>query len=125
METKKQPEDLFVKLLKININTNQRKFAQYDAEIAATREKLDEIEELFLKHSKYSLSNSQTLLFLVFGLFVSLLLLALLGTSIEGEIGNSKINYSANGVLQVLLTVLTASGGGIALNQIQKSMRKK
>jgi hypothetical protein len=120
----REPEDLFIKLLKININTNQQKFKQYDNSIRAFAEKLEEIEELFIKHSRHSISNSQTLLFLFFGLFISLLLLALLGTSIEGQIGTSKINYSANGLLQILLTILTAGGGGVALNQIKKSLKK-
>lgn len=124
METK-QPEDLFIKLLKVNINTNQRKFREYDNTIKAFGEKLDAIEELVIKHSRHSLSNSQTLLFLFFGLFVSLLLLVFLNTSIEGQIGSSKISYSANGILQLIVTLVTAGGSGIAINQIQKSIRKK
>ncbi|MGL5876951.1 MAG: hypothetical protein ACRC2V_04085 [Xenococcaceae cyanobacterium] len=117
-------DDFIVKLFKVNVKINQQKFNQIDRELKANTEKLNEIEELFIKHSRRSLDNSQILLFLVFGLFISLLLLALLGTSIEGHIGNSKINYSANSFLQVILTIATAGGGGVAIAQIQKFKKK-
>lgn len=120
MSTNQEFEHEFLRLLKLNIKTNEKKFKEYDCELRATREKLDEIEELFIKHSKRSLNNSQTLLLLVCGLFVCLLLLAFLGTSIEGQIGTSKIKYSANTVLQIVLTIATAGGGGVAIAQLQR-----
>ncbi len=113
-------EDLAVKLIKANIRLNQQKFKEFERELKANREKTNEIEDLVISHSRRSIDRSQTLLLLVAGLFICILLLALLNTSIEGKIGTATIKYSSNNVLQLILTIATAGGGGVAIAQLQR-----
>lgn len=80
------------------------------------KERIEELESAFLQHSKRS-QNNQSFLMLLFGLFAGIAAIAMFGLSIKGSIGNSKISYSSNSVVQILTGILTVGGGSFAYNR--------
>jgi hypothetical protein len=117
--------DLWANLVKANYEVTKQ---QIDFLQLADRQQAERINELelalaeikkdLLAHFKRSLSISRTILLLLSGVFFAFFLLLLLGTSIEGQIGNSKITYSSNSTLQLILSALTLGGGSAAVAQL-------
>ena len=110
--------DLWSKLFRANREFNQTKFNQLAEADETLAERINDVENAVIRHSERSLNNSQNLYLLLCGVFLCFFVLVLLGTSIEGTIGTSKISYSSNGVLQFVLSALSLGGGGIAIAQL-------
>ena len=86
-------------------------------------EKITDFEYIYLSNTKNSHKARQTMLMLMFCLFAILFLLILLGLSVEAEVGRSKLQYSANGILQVIIAFATLGGGAGAIAGYQKINR--
>jgi hypothetical protein len=100
---------------KILFNSNR---AYNELRFKQVEERLESVEDAIISHSKRSQINNQNLYLLLCGIFLCFFVLVLLGTSIEGQIGTSKISYSSNGVFQFVLSALSLGGGGVAIAQL-------
>lgn len=88
-------------------------------------DRVSSLEDVLTTHTQKSVSNNQKLNLLVSGVFFSFFLLILLGTTVEGSIGTSKIAYSSNGFLSTLISLVSLGGGGVALAPVVKSYLQK
>jgi hypothetical protein len=88
-------------------------------------DRIESLETAIVAHTKKSSNNNQKLNLLVSGIFFSFFLLILLGTTVEGSIGSSKISYSSNGFLSFLISIVSLGGGSVALAPVVKQYFKK
>lgn len=86
-------------------------------------DKIADFEHIYLFNTKNSHKARQTMLILMFCVFAILFLLILLGLSVEAEIGRSKLHYSANSVLQLVIALTTVGGGAGAIAGYQRINR--
>jgi hypothetical protein len=110
--------DIWKQLFQKNREWNEKQFKSLAKSDEILAERLNEVESAIVSHSRRSLNNSQNLYLLLCGVFLCFFVLVLLGTSIEGQVGTSKISYSSNGVFQFALSALSLGGGGVAIAQL-------
>lgn len=106
--------DLWKGLFKANYRLNKKEFDDIKKQSKLLEDRLTTVESIVIAHSKKSVVNSQQLHLLIGGIFICFFLL---GFSIEGNVGNSKIAYSSSGLIQVILQVFSVGGLAVALVQ--------
>lgn len=111
--------------LEKRFNLNEKIIKKLVNENKLLSDRVSSLEDILTNHTQKSVSNNQKLNLLVSGVFFSFFLLILLGTTVEGSIGTSKIAYSSNGFLSTLISLVSLGGGGVALAPVIKSYLQK
>jgi hypothetical protein len=112
--------DIWQSLFRVNHKLNKIEFAKLEANDKRLEDRISTIEDVLVAHTRRSSTNAKQLHLLMAGMFVCFFLL---GFSIEGSVGNSKISYSSSGLTQIILQIFSVGGLAVAIAQ-HPSVRK-